>query len=272
MTKCLLVLVSLLLCSALPGPADAASTATTDRALLSLFCAPKAIAGSTCKDARSYPAEQGRCDVTLQPGRQQGRFLAAGNPLLLVSYGSGCEPHVTNFGGVAVFEKAGRAYKFLGFQPGVDVSECVIGARVGAQDVLVCLTGWMGQGVIESSVARIVFDSGSDGSFNLSYDVLLQAEDTTSAYLTNFVRCSEQLKYFDLSKLAVGPSPGTVVAGVSYADRETIETACGKGFPKPNKDAEDMREPAAGEGSVPKDYAKTGSVVIDIASRAARLR
>ena len=58
MTKCLLVLVSLLLCSALPGPADAAGTATTDRALLSLFCAPKAIAGSTCKQARFYPEAQ----------------------------------------------------------------------------------------------------------------------------------------------------------------------------------------------------------------------
>ncbi|MGJ4901109.1 hypothetical protein ACQR0V_06035 [Bradyrhizobium sp. HKCCYLS2058] len=271
MTKPFSVLLSLLLlCHAFPGIAEAA---VTDRALLSLFCAPGAIAGTTCKRARSYPDSEGRrCDVTLKPERQQGRFLASSDPLLVVSYGSGCEPHATDFGGAVVFEQVGGAYKFRGFQPGMQVNECVISTtRNEAQDVLVCLTGHMGQGVVETGVARVGFANASGGPIEMSYDFLLQAEDTTGAYLTNIVTCSEQLKYFDLSKLAAGPSPGTVVADVSYADRETIETACGKGFPKP-KDAEDMREPAAGEGSVPQGYAKTGSVVIDIASRAARLR
>ncbi|MGY4302801.1 hypothetical protein ACVIJ6_000044 [Bradyrhizobium sp. USDA 4369] len=267
--KSVAVLIALWLCCAVIGRAEAADG---DRALLSQFCAPEAIAGSTCKRVKSYPnAEEQSCDVTLQPGRQQGRFLAAGNLLLLVSYGSGCEPHANNFGGVAVFEKVGGVYEFLGFWPGLDVSECVIDTRDGAHDVLVCLTGWMGQGVIESGVARIDFASGSDGSFDMSYDFLLKAEDTTGAFRTNIVTCSEQLQYFGLSKLAKGPRPGTVVAGVSYADRETIETACGKGFPKP-KDAEGRGEPAAGEGSVPKGYAKTGSVLIDIANRTVKLR
>ncbi|XUM19940.1 hypothetical protein ACRAVF_20030 [Bradyrhizobium oligotrophicum S58] len=270
MTNLFSVLLSLLLlCRAFSGIAEAAAT---DRALLSLFCASGAIAGTTCKRARSYPDSEGRrCDVTLKPGRQQGRFLASGNPLLIVTYESGCEPHATDFGGSVVFDQVGGAYKFRGYQPGMQVDECVIAAGSEAQDVLVCLTGHMGQGVVETGVARVGFASTSGGSIEMSYDFLLRAEDTTGAYLTNIVDCSEQLKYFDLSKLAAGPSPGTVVAGVRYADRETIETACGKGFPKP-KDAEDMRELAAGEGSVPEGYAKSGSVLIDITNRTAKLR
>ncbi|MGJ4972405.1 MULTISPECIES: hypothetical protein [unclassified Bradyrhizobium] len=271
MTKVFSILLSLLLlCHAFPGIAEAAAT---DRALLSLFCAPGAIAGTTCKRARSYPDSEGRrCDVTLRPERQQGRFLASSNPLLVVSYGSGCEPHATDFGGAVVFEQVGGAYKFRGFQPGMQVNECVISTtRDEAQDVLVCLTGHMGQGVVETGVARVGFASASGGSIEMSYDFLLQAEDTTGAYLTNIVTCSEQLKYFGLSKLAAGPTPGSVVAAVSYADHETISTACAKGFPKP-KDAEDMRELAPGEAFVPDGYAKSGSVIIEIASRSAKLR
>lgn len=267
MTKLFSVL--LLLYSAFPGIAEAAAT---DRALLSLFCAPKAIAGSTCKRAKSYPAAEERgCNVTLRPQRQQGRFLAKGNPLLLVSYGSDCEPHVTNFGGAVVFEQVGGAYEFLGFLPGMQVDECVIAARDGAQDVLVCLTGGMWQGIVETGVARVGFPSGSDGSFDMSYDVMLRASGSAGLHASNVVTCSEQLQYFGLSKLAVGPRPGTVVAKVSYADRETIEKACAKGFPIPN-DAEDLHEPAPGEAFVPAPYAKSGSVIIDIASRTAKLR
>ncbi|WP_316202501.1 MULTISPECIES: hypothetical protein [unclassified Bradyrhizobium] len=270
MTRCLSVLISLLLCCAFMSSAEAAPS---DRALLSQFCAPKSITGATCKEVKSYPEAEGRrCNVTLQPQRQQGQFVAGANPLLLVSYGSGCEPHATDFGGAVVFEQVGGAYKFRGFQPGMQVNECVISTtRDEAQDVLVCLTGHMGQGVVETGVARVGFASASGGSIEMSYDFLLQAEDTTGAYLTNIVTCSEQLKYFGLSKLAAGPTPGSVVAAVSYADHETISTACAKGFPKP-KDAEDMRELAPGEAFVPDGYAKSGSVIIEIASRSAKLR
>ncbi|WP_257165844.1 hypothetical protein [Bradyrhizobium sp. SRS-191] len=262
------MLLSLLLCSAFSGGARADAT---DRALLSQFCAPNAIAGSTCKQAKSYPSDDERgCNVTLQPQRQQGRFLATGHPLLLVSYGSDCEPHANNFGGTVVFEQVGDTYQFLGFQPGIDVDECVIAAKDGAQDVLVCLTGFMGQGIIESAVARVGFPTGSDGSFEMTYDVLLRASNSTGAFSSNVVTCTEQINYFGLSKLAAGPRPGTVVVTVSYADRETIEKACAKGFPIP-KDALDHNI-APDEAFVPDAYAKRGSAVIDLSSRTATLR
>ncbi|GLH79036.1 hypothetical protein SSBR45G_39450 [Bradyrhizobium sp. SSBR45G] len=268
MTKFFAVLLSLLLCSTLIGGAEAAAT---DRALLSQFCAPKAIAGATCKEAKSYPEAEGRrCNVTLQPHRQQGRFLAGAKPLLLVSYGSDCEAHVNNFGGVVAFEQVGGSAKFLGFLPGMGVNDCVIAAKDGAQDVLVCLTGGMFQGVVESGIARVRFPSGSGGSFNMSYDFLLQAEDTTGAYTSYVVTCSEQFKYFGLSKLALGPRPGTVIAKVDYADRATIEKACAKDFPIP-KDAEDHKL-SEGEAYVPAPNAKRGSVLIDISTRTVTLR
>ncbi|MGJ5180918.1 hypothetical protein ACQR16_23135 [Bradyrhizobium oligotrophicum] len=268
MTRFVFALLSLLLCGAFIGGARAAPT---DRELLLQFCAPKAIAGTTCKEAKSYPAVEERpCNVTLLPYRQEGRFLAGANPLLLVSYGSDCEAHVNNFGGVAVFEKVGSGYEFLSFQPGMGLNECVIAAKDGAQDVLVCLTGGMWQGVVESGIARVGFTSGSDGSFDMSFDLLLQAEDTTSAYTSNVVTCSEQLNYFGLSKLARGPRPGTVVAKVHYADRETIEKACAKAFPIP-KDAEE-RGLRPGQAYVPTPNAKSGSVLIDISTRTVTMR
>ncbi|MGJ4891476.1 hypothetical protein ACQR1Y_25045 [Bradyrhizobium sp. HKCCYLRH3099] len=269
MTQLFVVLLSLLLCCVF---ADGAEAAATDRALLSLFCAPKAIAGSTCKRAKSYPDAEGRrCDVKLSDQRHEGRFVASGHPLLIVSYGSACEAHVNNFGGSVLFEQTGAGYVFRGYQPGMLVDQCLIAGKAEGLDVLVCLVGGMGQGIVETGVARVSFGGGGGEPIRMSYDFLLQAEDTTGAYVANVVTCSERLKYFDLSKLTAGSSPGTVVAAVSYADSETIATACGKGFPKP-KDAEELRELAPGEAYVPEGYAKTGSVIIDIESRTAKLR
>ncbi|CCD92944.1 exported hypothetical protein [Bradyrhizobium sp. ORS 375] len=266
MTRVCFVLLSLLLSGAWSGHADAAGG---DRALLSLFCAPKAIAGSTCKQARSYPNANGRrCDVKLGAQRQQGRFVASGKPVLIVSYGSECEPHATDFGGSVLFEQDGGGYVFRGYQPGMQVDECVIAGQADGRDVLVCLTGHMGQGFLETGVARVGF-TGSE-RIEMSYDFLLQASDSTGAYTLNVVTCSEQFKYFGLSKLAAGPRPGTVVAQADYADRETIAKACAKGFPIP-KDAQDYQI-APGDAFVPNPYVKSGSVIIDISSRTATLR
>ncbi|WP_315718938.1 MULTISPECIES: hypothetical protein [unclassified Bradyrhizobium] len=266
MTRAVSVLLSLLLCSAFTGAARAGAI---DRALLSLFCAPKAIAGATCKDAKSYPNFRGdRCDVKLSEKRQQGRFVDPGKPLLIVSYGSECEPHATDWGGSVLFEQTGRGYVFRGYQPGMQVDECMIAGQAGGLDVLVCLTGHMGQGFLETAVARVGFKGRA--RIEMSYDFLLTASDSTGAYTSNVVTCSEQFKYFGLSKLAAGPRPGTVVAQADYADRDTITKACAKGFPIP-KDAQDY-EIAPGEAFVPNPYVKSGSVLIDIFRRTVTLR
>ena len=251
-------------------PAPPAHAQVPDRALLSTFCDAPNIKGSTCRRAKSYP-DAGRrgCDVTLTGDRFAGRFLASGHPLLVANYESGCEPHATDDGGSVVFEQVGGAYVFRSFQPGVRTNECVTLAKDARQDVLVCLAGHMGQGLLETGVAQIVFAQGAGTSIGLSVDMMLTAEDSIDAYGANVVTCRERLKYFELSKLAAGPRKDTVTVDASYADAETIETACGKGFAKP---AQTFGELAPGDAYVPEGDEKSGKLVIDLVTRKAALQ
>src|SRR5438874_3288863 len=125
---------------ATPARADDA-----DRALLATFCDADNIKGSACTRAKGYPNARNRgCDVNLSADRHSGRFVAGGNPLLVVNYESGCEAHATENGGAVVFEQNSGKTIFRGFAPGSQVNDCatVKGER---QDWLVCLTGHMVQ-------------------------------------------------------------------------------------------------------------------------------
>ena len=85
--------------------------------------------------------------------------------------------------------------------------------------------GHIGQGVLESSVALINFSEDAGKHIKIADDVLLTAEDATGAYGTNVVTCKERSKVFELSKLAAGPRPATVVVDASYADADLIKHA-----------------------------------------------
>ena len=235
-----------------------------DRLLLSTFCDAANIKGATCKRAKFYP-EAGRraCDVKLNADRFSGRFVAGGNTLLVVNYESGCEAHATDNGGAAVFEQAGGLLMFGGFQPGLQVNDCIVLKETQA-DRLVCITGHMGQGIMETGVALMGFAQGPDRRIRMSLDMLVSAEDSSGAFGSNVVTCKEKSKYFELAKLAPGPRPGTVTALASYADAETIRTACGKGFPKPKEVFGDL---VPGDAYVPEGHEKHGKVTIDLATK-----
>jgi hypothetical protein len=95
-------------------PGTARAQTTDQRTLLSAFCDPADIEGSTCKKAKNYP--DGRaCDVKLGEERYSGKFLAADSTLLVIGYESGCEAHATDFGGSVVFEQTVGATTFKGF-------------------------------------------------------------------------------------------------------------------------------------------------------------
>jgi hypothetical protein len=254
----LLALAALL--SAAPSRA-----AESDRALLSTFCDAANIKGSTCTRAKGYPnAPKRGCDVTLSEDRHSGKFLASGNPLLVVNYESGCEAHATDNGGSVVFEQNSGAYVFRGFAPGAQAGDCVTSAKDARQDLLVCLTGHMGQGLLESGVALMQFKPDAGGRIGLSLDMLLTAEDATGAYGTNIVTCNERQKYFEVSKLAAGPRPATVIADTTYADAELIATVCRKDYPKP---VEAIGQLAPGDAYVPTGREKSGTFIIDLATR-----
>jgi hypothetical protein len=241
-----------------------AHTDDGDRALLSNFCDAAHIKGSACTRARGYPSAGNRgCDVKLSADRHSGRFIAAGNPLLVVNYESGCEAHATDNGGSIVFEQAGGKYLFRGYQPGSQVNDCtsVKGER---QDFLVCLTGHMGQGTLEGGVAQMVFTEDYSKSVSVASDFLLTAEDSIGAYGANVVTCKEGPKYFGVADIKPGSRAQTITVKAKYADAETIKRACGKGFPKPK---EVFGTLAPGDAYVPKGYEKRGTFVIDLVTR-----
>ena len=231
-----------------------------DRALLATFCTGANIKGSTCTRAKSYPGGRA-CDVKLTKERYAGRFLAPDSTLLVVNYESECEPHATDFGGVALFEQNGKATRFVRFLAGAQGHDCIVLSKDEQQDELVCTVGHMGQGIVESAVARMEFSSKPGKRIEITPDFLLRAEDAVSAYGANVVKCNEGPKYFGLSNLAAGPRRNTVAVDIDYADDEIIRTACGAGFPKSKELYYDLQ---AGEAFVPEGSERKTRFIIDL--------
>ncbi len=163
-----------------------------------------------------------------------------------------------------LLEQIGGTYALRNFAPGVQAGDCVTLNKDGQQDWLVCLTGHMGQGVLESGVARMAFTVDHDNHISIAPDFLLTAEDSSSAFGANVVTCTTPWRYFDLSHLRAGPRANTVSVDASYADAATIKTACGKGFPKPKETYGDL---APGDAYVPEGHEKNGRFVIDLLTR-----
>jgi len=231
-----------------------------DRPLLATFCDAANIKGSACTRAKNYRSGR-RCDVKLRPDRTSGKFLADGTTLLVVSYDSDCEPHATNFGGSVVFERKDGAVTFKAYQPGFQVNDCLVVPRNERQDRLICITGHMGQGHLESGVAEMVFTRDFSKAIEISLNYFVTGEDAVGAYGANVVECKESSKYFGFARLGAGPARDTVTVEIAHADKETIGTACGKGFPKPK---EVFGELGSGEAYVPQGYEKKTRFVIDL--------
>ena len=255
---------AILLATGLGGPAFAqandSKAPNADRPLLATFCDAANIKGSACTHAKNYRRGK-RCDVKLRPDRYSGKFLADGTSLLVVSYESDCEPHATDFGGSVIFEQRDGAAIFGGYRPGFQVHDCLVVARNEKQDRLICITGHMGQGHLESGVAEMVFTRDFSKTIELSLNYFVTGEDAVGAYGSNVVECKETSKFFGFEKLGAGPARDTVAVGIAHADKETIETACRKGFPKPK---ETFGELGDGEAYVPPGHEKKGRFVIDL--------
>ena len=242
------------------GKASKDKTSAADRPLLATFCDAGNIQGSACTNAKRYRSGK-RCDVKLQPDRYSGKFLADGTTLLVVNYESGCEPHATNFGGAVIFERKDETISFRGYQPGSQANDCIVLARNEKQDRLICLTGFLGQGHLESGVAEISFTQDFSKTIAVSPNFFVRAEDSTGAYGSNVVDCKETSVYFGLAKLAPGPRPDTVAVDIAHADKDTILTACTKGFPRPKEIFGELRP---GQAYVPPGHEKTARFVIDL--------
>lgn len=241
-----------------------AHAADNDRALLATFCDAPNIKGSTCTKARAYPNGGPKgCDVKLRADRYSGRFIAGGNVLLVVNYESGCESRADDDGGAVTFELRDGKYLFRGYAPGSQVNGCTV-VKGERQDSLACLTGHMGQGILESGVAHYVFTQDYSRNVSIAPDFLITAEDTIGAYGANVVTCKEGPKFFEVSDIKPGPRPQTVTVKASHADAATVSKACSGGFPKPK---EVFGTLAPGDAYVPTGYEKRGTFVIDLVTR-----
>lgn len=242
------------------GKASKDKASAADRPLLATFCDSANIKGSACTNAKGYRSGR-RCDVKLTPDRHGGKFLADGTTLLVVNYESGCEPHASNFGGAVIFEQKDGATSFRGYQPGFQANDCIVLARNEKQDRLICITGYLGQGHLESGVAEMVFTRDFSKNIGVSLNYFVRAEDATGAYGANVVDCKETSVYFGLAKLGPGSRPDTVAVDIAHADKDTIQTACTKGFPRPKEIFGELR---SGEAYVPPGHEKTTRFVIDL--------
>jgi hypothetical protein len=264
MCKLLPLLLALAL-AATPLIAAPSRAQPTDHDLLSTFCEATNIKGATCEAAWNYRNTQGSlCDVTLSKDRYSGRFIASGNSLLVVTYRSECENSATNYGGAVVFEEISGKFIFRSFQRGQTNSHCRTQAKNALEDVLVCITGHLGQGILETGVARMVFTRDFDGGVSMASDFLLTATDSIDAFGANFVTCDEGQKYFGISNLKKGPRAETVSVETSFADAATIRSACNHDFPKPNEVYGGL---SSGDAYVPKGYEKHSRRIIDFVTR-----
>jgi hypothetical protein len=57
-------------------------------------------------------------------------------------------------GGSVIFEQKDGATLFKGYQPSFQVNDCIIVARNEKQDRLICITGHLGQGHLESGSGK----------------------------------------------------------------------------------------------------------------------
>lgn len=259
--KALHLLILLTIALGQPTFAQATDTASgANRPLLTTFCDAANIQGATCTRARNYRAGK-RCDVKLEPGRYSGKFLADDTTLLVVTYQSSCEPHATDFGGSVIFAQKDGVPVFEGYQPGFQVNDCIVIPRNEKQDRLICITGHMGQGVVESGVAEMVFTRDFGRTIVPSLNFFVTGEDTVGAYGSNLVECMAISKFFGFARLRAGPGRETVAVDIAHADTDTIQSACSKRLPQPKETYRDLGD---GEAYVPKGYEKTAGFVIDL--------
>ena len=195
--------------------------------LLATMCSAKDINGSDCENAKGYSHGQ-TCNVGFTGRSYRGRFVDASRVFVLADYDSECESHATEFGGSAVFEKVGDSFVFRAYQPSYRLNECVV-APGALRDRLICISSHNGYGQVTTMIAEYVLRA-SGKSISLSHDRLADASDNSGAYGLNRVYCGNQpasaLERLGFSKLALGPTPGTVTAELTYADAALIRSVC----------------------------------------------
>ncbi|HUB96037.1 MAG TPA: hypothetical protein VL993_08975, partial [Stellaceae bacterium] len=103
-----------------------------------------------CGAMKGYPGNPKGATLSLY-AIAYGSFTAAGADEAYLSYGSSVEPHANNFGGGVLLAREGGAWRVVHWYPGGQMDNCLALPAAGKTRML-CLSGWTGQGELDSSL------------------------------------------------------------------------------------------------------------------------
>ena len=103
-----------------------------------------------------------------------GHFTGAKSDNLVLG-GTGCDPHVNNFGGSFVFAVNAGKVRLMRYDQGLITEQCLKFAYADGRDGLVCRGGWFGQGVGDV----YVFVTSFDAMGKSTQKTLITSSDTT---------------------------------------------------------------------------------------------
>ena len=123
-------------------------------ALLEAYCPGRVVVGEVigcrgpCPDVAAFGGEDlGRSMSAVT----RGHFLSPQSNDAVLSM-SGCEPHSESFGGTVLLTRRSQKWTMLWYKAGVDTSQCHKVKLRDGREILVCLGGWGGQGLVETGL------------------------------------------------------------------------------------------------------------------------
>ncbi len=236
--------------------------------LLATFCDPINMRGKECLHVRRYPSGP-HCNVELTGKVYSGRFLTAGRHTVIAGYRSGCEPHASNFGGVAIFEEVDGRVSFQGFVPGAMASDCVVVPSHQDLERLVCISSFNGQGEEITSLAELRLAQTSAKRYYITADHFSEAQDNKGVYGLTRVSCLVKQDDLAIANLSAGSQPDAVSVSITYLDELAIRDACAS----PNVDLQGTRSIAdAGSAYIKEGVERRRVATFDLANRSAIVR
>ncbi len=127
-----------------------------------------------------------------------------------------------------------------------------------------CTVGHMGQGFLESAIARMNFTNKPGKGIDISPDFLDRAEDLGKRLRRQRCDLQRRTEIFRALQSGCGAAAEHCHRRDRTGRRRDNPTACDKGFPKPQELFHDL---APGEALVPPGYAKKQRFTIDIMTR-----
>jgi hypothetical protein len=144
----------------LKGTAGDASAADA-KAILAQVCTG-GVSGSSCRTCPSYTAGDFQSGPEIGPMRL-GSFTAPKAQEALVTI-VGCEPHVNSWLGTVLLRKIKGRWKRVRYDAAVDVGNCLKFPYQSGVTLLVCESGWTGQGVTLQSINAIYVGASKTNS------------------------------------------------------------------------------------------------------------